>query len=333
MKALIAEFGFEGYGRFWALCERVAESSCARVDISKKVNKLDLAAELGLDGNGLDGFLAFLADPEIDLVNLECGVITVDRISERFTEVAKDREGARDRKARKKDTPESSGEPCGSSEGKGESSGEPCKKVNKRKESKADERKQEKINSEKEGGGGKDPPKTETEEPPPLFSAIKSKIAAEGFFLGDKDIDRLIAETDPTWFGENCFVEFIAEVARGKPGYAEKTREGQRGLFRFLLFEAPERREEFPQWRDGREKKGRADGRAKMREDALRKAREPPTACPGCGGIMDPCRAGIAKCRSCGSWCVFDEEGKKWEFQSADESWENPVRRTEDIDF
>ena len=143
MKALIAEFGFEGYGRFWVLCERVAESSNARVDISKKVNKLDLAAELGLDGNGLDKFLAFLADPEIDLINLEDGVITVDRISERFTEVTKDREDARDRKARKKEKPESSGEPCESSDGKGESSGELSKKENKRKESKVNESKEE----------------------------------------------------------------------------------------------------------------------------------------------------------------------------------------------
>jgi len=86
MKALIAELGFEGYGRFWALCERIAEDSDAYLDISKKVNKLDLASELGLDGNGLDTFLSFLADPEIDLINLANGVITIDRITELFEE-------------------------------------------------------------------------------------------------------------------------------------------------------------------------------------------------------------------------------------------------------
>ena len=86
MKALIAEFGFEGYGRFWALCERIAEDSDAYLDISKKVNKLDLAGELGLDGNGLDTFLSFLADSEIDLINMENGIITVDRITVLFGE-------------------------------------------------------------------------------------------------------------------------------------------------------------------------------------------------------------------------------------------------------
>jgi len=325
MKALIAEFGFEGYGRFWVLCERVAESSNARVDISKKVNKLDLAAELGLDGNGLDKFLAFLADPEIDLINLEDGVITVDRISERFTEVTKDREDARDRKARKKEKPESSGEPCESSDGKGESSGELYKKVNKRKESKVNESKQEKINFEKEsGGGGKSPPKTKTEEPPPLFLDIKNKIAAEGFFLGDKDIDLLISKTDPAWFGENCFVEFIAETARGKPRYSEKTREEKRGLFRFLLFNAPERKDEFPRWRAGREK---AAARTAER------ARDPPERCE-CGENL----RGRLACEACKGFFEFDEKIPGYVFvpmmnEAEYRDLTAKKKRTEDIDF
>ena len=81
MKALIAEFGYEGYGRFWALNERIAELSGAYIDISKKVNKLDLANELGLNGNDLDKFLSFLSDHEIDLINIQDGKITTDRIT------------------------------------------------------------------------------------------------------------------------------------------------------------------------------------------------------------------------------------------------------------
>jgi hypothetical protein len=84
MKALIAEFGYEGYGRFWALNERIAESSGACIDISKKINKLDLAQELGLNGDGMDKFLAFLSDPEIDLINMKDNIITTDRISKLF---------------------------------------------------------------------------------------------------------------------------------------------------------------------------------------------------------------------------------------------------------
>jgi hypothetical protein len=101
MKALIAEFGYEGYGRFWALTERIAESSGACIDISKKVNKLDLAQELGLNNDGLDKFLAFLSDPEIDLINLENNRITTDRITELFSKTMENREEERERKRAK----------------------------------------------------------------------------------------------------------------------------------------------------------------------------------------------------------------------------------------
>ncbi len=99
MKALIAEYGYEGYGRFWALNERLAETTGACIDISKKINKLDLAKELGLDGNGLDNFLAFLSDPEIDLINIHNGIVTTDRVSELFSKAMGSRRKDRNRKA------------------------------------------------------------------------------------------------------------------------------------------------------------------------------------------------------------------------------------------
>jgi hypothetical protein len=102
MKALIAEYGYEGYGKFWALNERIAESSGACIDISKKVNKLDLAQELGFNGEELDKFLAFLADPEIDLINMRDNIITTDRITEVFEKIMEEREDERDRKKSKK---------------------------------------------------------------------------------------------------------------------------------------------------------------------------------------------------------------------------------------
>jgi hypothetical protein len=84
MKALIAEYGYEGYGRFWALNERIAESSGAYIDISKKVNKLALAQEIGLNGDGIDRFLKFLSDPEIDLINIKDRIITTERIKSEY---------------------------------------------------------------------------------------------------------------------------------------------------------------------------------------------------------------------------------------------------------
>jgi len=101
MKALIAEFGYEGYGRFWVLNERIAETTGACIDISRKVNKLDLAKELGFDGAGLDGFLKFLSDPEIDLINFDNGKITTDRINELYSKTINKR-----KKQRKSDNAE-----------------------------------------------------------------------------------------------------------------------------------------------------------------------------------------------------------------------------------
>jgi hypothetical protein len=106
MKALIAEYGYEGYGRFWALNERIAESPGAYIDISRKVNRLDLAQELGMSGPELDKFLDFLSDPEIDLINLEGGKITTDRITENYQYTMEKLEKGRNRKKDKKNPPE-----------------------------------------------------------------------------------------------------------------------------------------------------------------------------------------------------------------------------------
>jgi hypothetical protein len=102
MKALIAEYGYEGYGRFWALNERIAESSGAYIDISKKVNKLDLANELGMDGEHLDRFLTFLSDPEIDLITIADNKITTDRVAALFSQTMENREHERNKKRRRR---------------------------------------------------------------------------------------------------------------------------------------------------------------------------------------------------------------------------------------
>jgi hypothetical protein len=103
MKALIAEYGREGYGNFWILNEIIAETSGAFIDISRKINKLNLANELGLDSNELDKFLSFLSDPEIDLINIKDKKITTDRVSELFKQTMENRETERDKKKKKKE--------------------------------------------------------------------------------------------------------------------------------------------------------------------------------------------------------------------------------------
>jgi len=59
MKALIAEFGYEGYGKFWVLNECIAESSGEFIYISRKINKLSLAEELGFNGDEFNKFIKF----------------------------------------------------------------------------------------------------------------------------------------------------------------------------------------------------------------------------------------------------------------------------------
>jgi hypothetical protein len=102
MKALITEYGFEGYGRFWILNEKIARNEGAYIDISRKLYKLDLANELRVDSEGLDKFLAFLSDPEVDLINIKDGKITTDRINELYKKTMGSREKERNRKLDKK---------------------------------------------------------------------------------------------------------------------------------------------------------------------------------------------------------------------------------------
>ena len=101
MKALIAEYGFEGYGRFWVLNEKIASTKGAYIDLSRKVYKLDLARDLGLNNKELDEFLSFLSDPEIDLINISENKVTTDRITELYEKTMENREYERNRKAEK----------------------------------------------------------------------------------------------------------------------------------------------------------------------------------------------------------------------------------------
>jgi hypothetical protein len=110
MKALITVFGYEGYGRFWALNEKIAETSGAFIDISRKVYKLALANELGFNGDELDNFLTFLSDPDIDLINIRDNKITTDRISEIFTQTMESRKKERNKKTKKRKNADFPGE-------------------------------------------------------------------------------------------------------------------------------------------------------------------------------------------------------------------------------
>jgi len=114
------------------------------------------------------------------------------------------------------------------------------------------------------GGGGKDSPqptrKNETKTHPVLLKA-KADAEARLLFLDDRDMERLVSGVDPTWFGENGFIDFIAETVREK-GYEEKPRAQRHNLFRSLLFDAPNLRAEYPHWRVGKENPDMSPGQA-----------------------------------------------------------------------
>jgi hypothetical protein len=95
MQALLVEHGYEGYGRFWALCEKIASSPNANLDISSKVIKLTVARTLGLNAEEFDNFMSFLSAPDINLIRFENNIITADFLQEDYQRVLKRREGDR----------------------------------------------------------------------------------------------------------------------------------------------------------------------------------------------------------------------------------------------
>lgn|GEM_PF-5235672 len=92
MKALRAQYGWEGYGRFWALNEAIARCNNVRLDLSAKVQRSSLANDLGLTTAQLDEFLTFLADPEeCGLIHYVDGIVTTEKTQEDHARVMAER--------------------------------------------------------------------------------------------------------------------------------------------------------------------------------------------------------------------------------------------------
>jgi hypothetical protein len=105
MKALIAQFGPAGYGRFWMLNEFISQAPEAMLDLSRKVIMLDVAGDLGFNLEELTEFLCFLSDPEIDLIHYENGIVWTDRTQENYKTVRTERERKRDKYIRSTEVP------------------------------------------------------------------------------------------------------------------------------------------------------------------------------------------------------------------------------------
>lgn len=160
MKALIAEYGFEGYGRFWVLNEKIAQTDGAYIDISRKVYRLDLAKDLGFNSDELDGFLRFLSDPEIDLINIKDNKISTDRINELHKKIIEKRKSRR-----KNNQDNENGKMDGYFDNMNEQNGEMSEHFN-REEKRIDKNK---LKETKDSCGSNEPPESQPEpKKPPL---------------------------------------------------------------------------------------------------------------------------------------------------------------------
>jgi len=164
------------------------------------------------------------------------------------------------------------------------------------------------LESEYESGGGNE--NGDSEKPPPLFLRIKNQIKKNGFFIDDDSaIDRLILEIDPSWIEDrHGFIEFIAETVRDRYVKKKKTTGDLHNLFRKLVFNAPNLREEYPEWR---RKKESADLEAQV----LEAKRNRPEKCR-CGGELREYGDNELFCVECRDvTCCFDEDSKKWKWR------------------
>jgi len=163
--------------------------------------------------------------------------------------------------------------------------------------------------------------------PPPLLLNVKSKITDHGFFLDNSDIESLIQATNADWFEGHDFIDFIAETFR-EGGYGNKPKREQHNLFRKLLFDAQNLREEYPEWRKKKIVEAAAEEEHRQRETDAQERRKridqaranKPKACGHCGTALYP-ENEHGTCPSCGFGFFFDETSEAYTFQEPQESF------------
>lgn len=101
IKALLAQFGFEGYGRFWRLNELIGRAPGCKLDLSRKLYFNSVADELRLSPDELKTFVTFLADKdECGLLQLVDNFLVTERTQEDLERAMGAREAALHRRRR-----------------------------------------------------------------------------------------------------------------------------------------------------------------------------------------------------------------------------------------
>lgn len=91
MKALVSQFGAAGYGHFWMLNELISQATNARLDLTKRINRGAVAQDLGMPLPEFEAFLAWISDPEIDLVIFQDGFLMTEKTQKSYDQVEKAR--------------------------------------------------------------------------------------------------------------------------------------------------------------------------------------------------------------------------------------------------
>jgi hypothetical protein len=164
---------------------------------------------------------------------------------------------------------------------------------------------------------------------PSIQQTILDQAAKAGFYIDQEDAKNLLEKTDPAWFGDNSFVSFVAMKIREHEKYSVKPPEEQRRIFRKVLLEADNYRQEYPSWREKKEKKDREEAHKVKRKEMLAELKRcPPIKCE-CGTNLDE----DLRCLKCGKFYWLDEKNLKWmscegSMESFSEGFRKRIRKT-----
>jgi len=302
MQALFAEFGFEGYGRYWTLCEKIASSSNAVLDISSRVIKLTIARALEFSGDEFDAFISFLNAPDIKLVRLEDGFITTDQLQEDYQKVSKKR-------TRDRNNPNTDSSPLTELQ---ETTTEKPISVAKNIQSTVEYTTLDHNSSNV----------TTT------LNLFLDGCKNIGFTLHGKKAQEILNVIldigDPSWFsGVFTYPEFISEAVQESEKYSVLPQDQKLKIFIFLL-DKEDKIAAFPEWRkqkiadaaaqEKRRKEEIAEEEKQQRIDQAR--RNKPIVCEHCGVALDvDGEKGI--CPGCGYYYFFNAEKPEWEFSES----------------
>jgi hypothetical protein len=150
----------------------------------------------------------------------------------------------------------------------------------------------------------------------PTVENILEQAAHTGFFIDDGDAKSLLEKTPLDWFGVHSFIGFVAAKVREHETYSKKPAEEQRRIFRKVLLDAENYRQEYPSWREKNEKRDRDEAQAdERRAKLIELENSPPVQCQCGAGLGDDFR-----CPVCNGFYRLNKEELRWIFFDASET-------------